>query len=204
MIKFYEAEEMRVNVNFLLYDDFDTMDLAAPTAVFGRLPGEFHLNYLSLAGDIVNSQQGLKVWTDLLVPEKLDGILVLPGGKGARRLIHHEETYAEVLKKCTGRADSCLMVGNASGMIAQTGMLYHRNVASYPGEDNWKQMFTAGINWIDGALWVADGKFYSCRNHLTALDMTLGLVADMVDADAAERIASELEYHWELDETGYY
>lgn len=193
-----------MNVNILLYDDFNTMDLAAPVAVFGKMPGEFRLNYLSIAGDVVNSMQGLKVWTEPLNAEEIDGIFLLPGGKGARRLIHHQERYVQDLKKCVARADACLMVANASGILAQTGLLYHRSVASYEGDANWKRMFTAAINWLTGPSWVADGKFYSCKNSITSMDMTLGLVADVVDLDAAEKIAAGLGYQWELDETGYY
>ncbi|MCI5649561.1 MAG: DJ-1/PfpI family protein [Fusicatenibacter sp.] len=193
-----------MNVNFLLYDDFDLTSLTGPASVFGKLPGEFHLNYLSVSGDIMNSTQGLKVWTEPLVPEETDGIFVLPGGRGARRLIHHDEKYIAALKRCISRADACLMVGNASGMLAQTGLLYHRNVACYSGDSNWKQMFTAAVNWIDDVGWAADGKFYSCKNALMSLDMTLGLVADIIDTGVAERIAAELEYAWELDENGFY
>lgn len=193
-----------MNVNILLYDDFDTMDLAGTSVVFGRIPGEFHLNYLSLSGDVVNSVQGLKVWTDPLDGDMVEGILVVPGGKGARRLIHHEEVYVNALKKCVSKADACLMVGNASGILAQTGVLYHRNIAEFTGGDNWKRMFTAAINWIPDVKWVADGKFYSCRNSLAALDMTLGLVADILDVDAALKAAEGLGYEWELDENGCY
>lgn len=193
-----------MNVNFLLYDDFDTMDLAGLCAVFGKLPGEFHLNYLSMNGDIINSMQGVKIWTEPLEPEKLVGIFAVPGGRGARRLIHHEEILIDTLKKCVSRSDACLMVSNASGIFAQTGLLYHRNVATCTGDDNWKRMFTAAISWIPDVSWVADGKFYSCKNSLSAVDMALGMVADLVDVDAAEKVASELEYEWELDESGYY
>lgn len=193
-----------MNVNFLLYDDFDTMDLAGLCAVFGKLPGEFHLNYLSMNGDIINSMQGVKIWTEPLQPEMLDGIFVIPGGRGARRLIHHEEIIIDTLKKCVGKTDACLMVSNASGILAQTGLLYHRNVASCSTDENWRRMFTAAISWIPDASWVADGKFYSCKNSLSSLDMALGLVADFLDVDVAARVADELEYVWEPDESGYY
>ncbi|MCI9470859.1 MAG: peptidase [Lachnospiraceae bacterium] len=193
-----------MNVNILLYDDFDVMDLAGPVSVFGNLPKEFHLNYLSLSGDVINSTQGLKVWTEYLEADDIDGVLVLPGGRGARRIIHHDERYINVLKKCIARADACLMVANAAGIIAQTGALFRRNVASYDGDENWKRMFTAAINWIPDALWVADGKMYSCKNPLASLDMSLGAVADLVDVGAAEKIAEAMKYEWKLDDTGYY
>lgn len=193
-----------MNVNFLLYDDFSIADIAGPAAVLGCMQGEFHLNYCSVSGDVINSMQGLKVWTEPLTVEKVNEILVIPGGRGARRLIYRDEPYIERLKQCVTKADTCLTVGNASGILAQTGLLFHRNVASYTGDENWKRMFTAAIKWIKEVRWVADGKFYSCKNSVSAMDMTLGMVADHIDVDAALRIAEELEYKWEMDESGYY
>lgn len=193
-----------MNVNFLLYDDFDMMDLAAPGKIFDSAGGEFHLNYLSLNGDIINSMQGVKLWTEPLDMKELDGILVLPGGRGARRLIHHDEQYIKILKQSVNKCDACLMIGNASGIMAQTGVLYHRNVAAYSNDENWRRMFTAAISWVDDATWVADGKFYSCKSSLTAYDVTLGLIADIVDVDASMKIAEKLGYEWELDDQGYY
>ena len=76
-----------MDINIFLYDDFDTIDLACPVWVFGSFPKEFHLNYLSAAGDVVNSAQGMKVWTEPLAADGIDGIFVIPGGRGARRMI---------------------------------------------------------------------------------------------------------------------
>lgn len=39
---------------------------------------------------------------------------------------------------------------------------------------------------------------------LSALDMSLGAVADLADMSVAEKIAETIHYKWELDETGYY
>ena len=53
-----------MNVNIFLYDDFETLDAFAPVSVFGQRPDYFHINYVSMYGDIVNSSQGVKVWTE--------------------------------------------------------------------------------------------------------------------------------------------
>ena len=60
-----------MEVNILLFDDFDTMDAFGPAEVFGSSPQHFHVNYLSVPGNIVNSMQGVKVWTEPLEPEGL-------------------------------------------------------------------------------------------------------------------------------------
>lgn len=47
-----------MEVNILLFDDFDTMDAFGPAEVFGSSPQHFHVNYLSVPGNIVNSNAG--------------------------------------------------------------------------------------------------------------------------------------------------
>ena len=52
-----------MDVNIVLFDDFETLDAFGPAEVFGKLPEHFHLRYLSVSGDVINSTQGGKVWT---------------------------------------------------------------------------------------------------------------------------------------------
>ena len=132
-------------VNIVLFDDFETLDAFGPAEVFGKLPEEFHIRYLSVSGDVINSVHGVKVWTDFLVPEEIDGILIIPGGKGARRLLWKDERALNIIKKAAENADYCLMIGNGSAILAQTGLLYRRRIADFPMDTNWNRMFTAGI-----------------------------------------------------------
>ncbi len=112
-----------MNVNIVLFDDFETMDAFGPVELFGKLPQHFHVRYLSVSGDLINSVHGLKIWTDFLVPEEIDGILLIPGGKGARRLLWKDERSLNIIKKAAENADYCVMIGNGSALLAQTGLL---------------------------------------------------------------------------------
>ena len=56
---------------------------------------------------------------------------------------------------------------------------------------------TVGINYVDGENWIADGKYYSSSTTMAAIDMTLGLLGDMLDIDIAEKAAEEIGYSWE-------
>ena len=133
-----------MNVNIVLFDDFDTLDAFGPAQIFGTEPKHFHLNYLSVNGGIINSSQGVKVWTELLIPQEVEDILLFPGGRGAKRLLCMEEKALEVIKESVGEASICMMVRNGFALVAQTGHLYHRRIAEYEGDENWKRMFAAG------------------------------------------------------------
>ena len=69
-----------MNVNIILYDDFETLDALGIANIFGKAPEHFYINYLSVNGGIVSSRQGVKVWTEILIPDEVEDILVLPGG----------------------------------------------------------------------------------------------------------------------------
>lgn len=186
-------------VNILLFDDFETLDAVGAAQIFGMVPEQFHVNYLSVKGGIVNSSQGMKVWTEQLEPEKICGILVIPGGKGANKLLHLEVEILSVIKKAAQMADFCLMVGNGSAILAQTGLLYHRQVADYTYDENWKRMFSAEIIRVPGIRWAADGKYYSSSNAVFGLDMALSLLADVTDPDIAVRTAQKMGYAWDYE-----
>ena len=96
-------------------------------------------------------------------------------------------------------ADTCLMVGSGSAILAQTGLLYRRKLADCPLDKNWNRVFTAGIERIDGAKVVADGKYYSCCSTASGLDMTLWMVADQIDIDVASEAARQTGYPWNPD-----
>ena len=101
-----------------------------------------------------------------------------------------------MIKKAAENADYCLMIGNGSAILAQTGLLYRRRIADFPMDANWNRMFTAGIERIEGAKVAIDGKFYSCGNTISGMDTALWAIADILDIAAAEKVARGMGYQW--------
>lgn len=188
-----------MNVNIILFDDFETMDAFGPAQIFGMVPEYFHMNYLSVNGGIINSSQGVKVWTEILNPGEIQGIVVIPGGRGANKLFHLEPDTLKLIKKAVQATDYCLMIANGSAIMAQTGLLFHRQVADYPYNTNWKRMFSAEIIRLPDIRWTADGKFYSSSSTVAGLDMTLSLLADLADLTVAIQAAQKLGYTWDYE-----
>lgn len=189
-----------MKVNVILFDDFSLMEAVAPAQVFGMLPEHFHVEYYSLKGMLVNSLQGAKMWTENM-PENLSGdILIIPGGKGARRLVRYEADIHKILKNVVNNHSFCIMVGSGSAAVAQTGALFRRRICDYPMDENWSHMFTAGVYRATETKWVADGKYYSAVSALTAMDMSLNILADILDLDIAMQVAHALGYDWDPDE----
>ena len=91
-----------MNVNIILYDDFETLDALGIANIFGKAPEHFYINYLSVNGGIVSSRQGVKVWTEILIPDEVEDILVLPGGRTANRLLCLEPNKLKIIKAAAG------------------------------------------------------------------------------------------------------
>lgn len=188
-----------MEVYVLLFDDFDSLDAFGPADVLGRVPDQFHLNYVSVTGNIVNSMQGIKVWTEKLDPENIEGVLLIPGGKGARRLLFQDEETMKLIKTAARKATYCLMVANGSALLAQTGLLFRRKIADCSMDENWRRMFLAGVSFVKDASWMVDGKYYSSSDTISGISMTLGMVADVVDIDVAYRVADDIGFKLDLD-----
>ena len=190
-----------MEVNIILFDDFDSLDAFGVADVFGRATGQFHINYLSVSGNIVNSMQGVKVLTEPLNTAKIKDIVVIPGGNGARRLLFQDTEAVEEIRKAVGKVQICLMVGSGAAVLAQTGLLYRRKIADCKMDQNWRRLFMGGVSIVEDATWVADGKFYSSSSTMTGIDMALGVVADLVDIDMAYYIAEQIGHDkWDIDD----
>ena len=187
-------------VNIFLFDDFEVMDAFGPAQIFGSAPEVFYIRYLSLRGGLITGKQGVKIWTEPLNPQEIEDIFLIPGGKGVKSFLHMEgENEKKMLKAAVEESEFCMMVQNGSALLAKSGLLFRRQIAGYNYDENWKRMFTVGIDYLNGIRWCADGKYYSSSNTMSAIDMTLGLIGDMIVVSLAENIAEEIGYHWDSE-----
>ena len=106
---------------FLLFDNFESLDLFGPVEIFGRIPGA-ELHYVSLEGGIVTSGQAARIETEkakLLPP---DGVLLIPGGMGTRALVK-DQAFLAKLKELADSAAYVLTVCTGSALLAAAEML---------------------------------------------------------------------------------
>ena len=52
-----------MDINFLLFEQFETLDLFGPVEICGRHP-DFQLHYISQNGGLVTSTQGVRIDTE--------------------------------------------------------------------------------------------------------------------------------------------
>lgn len=143
-------------------------------------------------------KQEIKIWTEPLNPVEIEDIFLIPGGTGVKSFLHMEgENGQQLLKQAVEEASFCMMVQNASALLQGRGFCSTDRWPNYAYDENWKRMFTVGIDYIDGEKWISDGKYYSCSTTVAAMDMTLALISDNLDVSVAEKIAEEIGYSWD-------
>ena len=186
-----------MNVNILLFDDFETLDAFGPIEVLGKID-DYKLKYYSLNGGVIISAQGTSINTKKVESVSKEGILVIPGGKGTRILVNDNQ-FLHALKETAELSRYCLSVCTGSALIANTGLLNNKKATSNKKAFDWVASTNFNVNWIKEARWVVDGKYYTSSGVSAGIDMTLGFIKDRFGEQKAIDIANHIEYIWNED-----
>ena len=117
-----------MDINFLLFEQFETLDLFGPVEICGRHP-DFQLHYISQNGGLVTSTQGVRIDTEPQRNMNTSGALVIPGGAGTRTLIK-EEPFLKNLRRLSEDASFVLSVCTGSALLARCGALEEKRATS--------------------------------------------------------------------------
>jgi len=183
-----------MDVNILLFDDFETLDTFGAVEILGQVE-EYRLRYFSVNGGIVLSKQGTKITTEQLKDADSSGILLIPGGAGTRHLVN-DSIFIEQLTTIVAQSKYCLTVCTGSALLARTNLLNYRKATSNKRAFEWVKSINSNVEWESCARWVIDGKFYTSSGISAGIDMALGFVADIFSLERAIEIAQSIEYVW--------
>lgn len=184
-----------MDINICLFDDFETLDVFGPVEILGKLNDFYNLKYYSLDGGIVTSKHGTKILTDKLDVADDKGILFLPGGYGARKLVI-DKNFIDKIRILAENASYCLTVCTGSALLAKTGLLKNKNATSNKIAFEWVKSIDTEVNWKSSARWVVDGKYYTSSGVSAGMDMSLGFIEDQFSKQKALEVANFIEYIW--------
>ncbi|MCO7125377.1 DJ-1/PfpI family protein [Sporolactobacillus shoreicorticis] len=188
-----------MDINILLFPDFETLDAFGPVEVLGRVSG-YALHFVSMGGGLVTSRQKTPIMTESMDQANAAGILLIPGGQGTRPLVQDEDFIGK-LKYAAEQAAHCLTVCTGSALLARTELLNGRKATSNKIAFDWVKSVNSAVHWIEHARWVTDGKYYTSSGISAGIDMTLGFIADQYGSEQASDIAHGIEYVWNSDKT---
>ena len=180
----------------LLFPDFELLDVFGPLEVFGNRVVTDHFRVCTIAETAgpVASAQGPRAVADhaLGSAPPLDVVLV-PGGMGTRR----EVDNAALMRWITARAadaELVLSVCTGAALLARAGVLDGRRATTNKLAFDWVISQGPRVEWVHKARWVEDGKFATSSGVSAGIDMSLAVVARVVDAATASQVARVMEY----------
>jgi len=184
--------------NIVLFDDFETLDAFGPAEVIGNMQEDYKLGCYSLHGGIVTSKQQVQVATVPFSDMNKEGVLLIPGGIGTRKVINEADFISE-LADAANKAPFVLTVCTGSALLAKTGLLDSLRATSNKKAFAWVQSVTQTVKWVKKARWVVDGRFYTSSGVSAGIDMILGFISDLHGHKVAQDAADYIEYIWNTD-----
>jgi putative intracellular protease/amidase len=186
-----------VDINCLLFNDFETLDIFGPVEAFGKIE-EYEIKYYSMNGGNITSGQNTKISTENIDKMDLNSILIIPGGQGTRALVNDNE-FIQRLKYLIEKSKWCLTVCTGSALLARTGLLDNCNATSNKIAFEWVKGNGKNVNWKYKARWVVDKKYYTSSGISAGIAMSLGFVFDRFGEEKVKEITKKMEYEWKND-----
>jgi transcriptional regulator GlxA family with amidase domain len=187
-----------ISFNVILFNDFETLDAFGPVEMISGMPDTYKLGYFSLNGGVITSSQGIRVHTFPISDIDPTGILLIPGGRGTRKLVEDIDFIAQI-KALSQQSAYVLTVCTGSALLAKTGLLQGKNATSNKLVFDWVTRNGSGVHWTKQARWVADGKYYTSSGVSAGIDMILGFIRDLHGDNIARNICKFAEYIWNED-----
>ena len=183
----------------LVFPGFETLDLFGPIEMFGLLQDEFSISIVAQQPGEVASAQGQRVCVDCSFNDAGNfDILLIPGGPGTRTELSNP-ALLDWLKTASAGAEIIMSVCTGSVLLACAGLLNGRKATSNKMSFGWVQEQGPNVDWVARARWVEDGRFFTSSGVSAGMDMSLAVIAHLLDRTSADKVAQIAEYEWHED-----
>lgn len=183
-------------IAFLLFDNYETLDVFGPAEIFGRLTDLYTLKFYSLEGGIVTNRHQVPIMTEKLADiNKKPFAFLIPGGLGTRVEVNNDKLITSI-KDISLTSTYVMTVCTGSALLAKTGLLDKRQATSNKRAFAWVATNGPDVQWDKEARWKVDENYYTSSGVSAGMDMALGFLADRHGLDFARNVAWEIEYNW--------
>ncbi|MDR0713923.1 MAG: DJ-1/PfpI family protein, partial [Bacteroidales bacterium] len=134
-----------MDINCLLFNDFETLDLFGPVEVFGKVE-ECCIKYFSIYDKKILNKDNIQIVTKNINNIKKYDVLVIPGGKGTRILVNDND-FIHKLRTLVKKSSWCLTVCTGSALLAKTGLLDDCEATSNKMAFEWVKTNGKNVNW---------------------------------------------------------
>jgi transcriptional regulator GlxA family with amidase domain len=187
------------HVGFLVFPDFNILDLSGPLAAFDVprrevKPAPYRLTAYSEKGGPVVSSCGVSVNTVALGRAQLDTFVTV-GGVGAIAASRRDSTRKLVARAAKGARRVCSVCSGAF-LLGEAGLLDgHRVTTHWEYASRLQQRFPELRVELD-RIYLQDGNLWTSGGVTAGIDLALALIEDDLGIEAAQRAARVLVvYH---------
>jgi transcriptional regulator GlxA family with amidase domain len=189
----------RLTVGALVFPGFELLDLYGPLEMYALASERFEIRVVAETAGPVAGNGGPQTTPDDLVSDgRAYDILLIPGGPGTR----HISDTAALLDWLTSAAKTATLVTSVctgATLLARAGLLDGRKATTNKLAWAWATAQGPHVNWQAKARWVEDGKLVTASGVSAGIDMTLAVIARLIDMETAEAVARAAEYDWHRD-----
>ena len=190
------------NVAILIFDDVEVLDFAGPFEVFGvaRLEdGSAPFNVFTVAETPapVTARNGLSINPaySLETCPRID-LLLVPGGRGARPLLHNERVIRWIQQQAAS-AELVLSVCTGALLLGKAGLLDGLAATTYHTAFDTLREVAPNTEQRPGERWVDNGRIVTSAGVSAGIDMSLHIVGRLLGPAQADKTARHMEYeHW--------
>jgi transcriptional regulator GlxA family with amidase domain len=183
-------------IAFLLFDNYETLDVFGPAEIFGRLTDLYTLKFYSLDGGIVTNRHQVPIMTEKLADiNKKPFAFLIPGGLGTRVEVNNDQLI-DSIKDISLSSTYVMTVCTGSALLAKSGLLDNRQATSNKRAFAWVVTNGSEVQWDKQARWKVDENYYTSSGVSAGMDMALGFLSDRHGIEFARNVAWEIEYNW--------
>ena len=188
----------------LIYPDTDIADFSGPHVVFSsvrlneeqRRETESPIRQLLISNSLepVRTSGGIRLLPDVDLDScpRLDFLLV-PGGDGARSLIHQSE-YLDFLKRVVPGLERLIAVKFGTLIVAAAGLLVGKSATThFHAVDIFRERFPRTSLFPELPI-VMDGNIITANCVSASMDVAFYLVANLYGPEVAREAARQMEY----------
>lgn len=186
-----DTESLRIAV--VLFEGFELLDVFGPVQLFQAVP-DVTVAFAGPTSEPVASSQGVEVVPTMPYGQiEPTDVLLVPGGKGTRKLVE-DESFLSWLRGVGAQAPVVASVCTGSAVLAAAGLLEGYTATSNKRAYSWATSFGGDVSWRPEARWVHDRNRWTSSGVAAGMDMTVSLIAHLVSDSAAIDAASFAEY----------
>jgi len=186
---------MAREIAFLVFPDFQILDLTGPLEVFSQAErqesGAYLLRTLALEPGAVASSSGLSVNAEAARPFAGADTLIVVGGRGTEAAVA-DPGYAAWIRAASSRVRRVASVCNGAFLLAEAGLLDGRRATTH-----WSNAAALAERYpavtVDAdPIFVREGDVATSAGVTSGIDLALALVEEDLGAAAARRVARQL------------